>query len=46
MATAKYVHVDVPLSYFCSWLFYYTYHSDMDAPSMYTFMYLQTTCVP
>jgi len=35
------VHPYVPSDCMLYWMFYYTHHSDMDAPSMYTLVYLQ-----
>ena len=32
MDAHQYVHADVPSDFSVSWMFYYTYHSDIDAP--------------
>ena len=31
MDAPQYVHVDAPSVVLCEWMFYYTYHNNMDA---------------
>ena len=36
MDAPHYVHADVPSDVLLSWMFYYTYHRDMDVPQHVT----------